>query len=494
MHETPANKARYQESLKASGISGLAQAIQIILKMANTKLVAILLGPAGVGTIGLFQSGINLVSTISSLGIGNSAVRDIAKANKEENPQEISLTIFTLRRLVWISGLIGALFCLIAGSWLSQLSFNSEEYAWSFRILGLMVLLNQISAGQMALLQGLRRLRELAYVSVIGSAAGLLIAGPIYWWFGISGIVPALLLLSAVPVISAYYFSSRISLKKTSFSKVKFLHKAKPMVTLGVSTMLSGLVLILAMWLIRILVQRKFGLEALGQFQAGWGVTTIYLQLIFQAMGRDYYPKLSGMAGDHLAMNKQVNEQIHLSLLLGTPLLLFAIVAAPWIIKLLYSNGFNGAISQLQWLAFGTIFKLISWPLGFILLALRKSTAYFITESSAAGFLTLLVSWFIDFVGMDGIGLAYAIHYVFYFLLVWILARKFVVFRFDGRSKILLLTSILGCGLIFYIVYCLNELSMFLISVCISVGISIIYFIKLNQLTGIFSLLWKRIR
>ena len=487
-------KEDYQKSLKATGITGLAQIFQIAIKIINTKVVAILLGPAGVGIIGLFQSSVVLISTVSGLGLGNSAVRDVAKADKEGDSERISLTIQSLRRLVWITGTAGAIFCLLAGGWLSRISFNSDEYSLSFRILGLMVLLNQVSAGQLALLQGLRKLKELALVSVIGSAAGLAVACPLYWWFGISGIVPALILLSIVPVLVAYFYSSRITLASLPFSLEKFRETALPMLKLGASTMLSSLALVLVMWLIRIMVQRKFGLQGVGQFQAGWGVTTIYLQMIFQAMGRDYYPRLSGHAGDKSGMQKLVNQQLHLALLLGTPLLLLAMTAAPLIIRLLYSSSFQGAVSQLQWLAFGTLFKLISWPLGFVLLALRKSTVYLITECISSAIFLILTIGLTDIFGLDGIGLAYSLNYILYAGIVLISARKFIRFGFDGDSIQFLIISTLACIIVFYSVFVRQNTLIFFTSVTVTTGVSAFYLVKLNQLTGILKSLWVRIR
>ena len=494
MEERSTNKKTYQESLKATSITALAQIVQIAVKMINTKFVAVLLGPLGVGTIGLFQSSISLISTISGLGLGSSAVRDVARAHKEGDWETIGLTIQTLRRLVWITGMAGAIFCLLAGGWLSQISFNSDEHSLSFRILGLMVLFNQVSAGQMALLQGLRMLKEMTLAAVIGTVAGLIFAGPIYWWLGDSGIVPALLVLSMVPVLVAYYFSGKLPLKKWNFSFEKFREIAIPMVKLGASTMLSNLFMLLALWLTRIIVQRKFGLSGVGQFQAGWGVTTIYLQMIFQAMGRDYYPRLSGIAGDNMGMNRLVNEQLHLALLLGTPLLLLAMISAPWIITFLYSSGFQAAISQLQWLAFGTLFKLISWPLGFILLALRKSTVYLVTESLAAALFLLLVLPLIEIFGMNGIGIAYSINYILYFFVVFFAAIKIINFQFDSKSLLLLIISSIFCLFAMYSNFFYPSKLLVFLSVLFSAGLTFFYFKELNQLTGLIQSIWSRFK
>ena len=484
----------YKSSLKATGITGLAQVIQIIIKIVNTKVIAFLLGPSGVGIIGMFQSTTNLINTISGLGLGSSAVRDIAQAVKQEDDEKISHTLITLRRLVWVTGLLGAFFCLLGGPWLSQISFNSKMYAMEFRILGVMVFLSQITAGQMALLQGFRRLKEMAMASVLGGLAGLIFAIPLYWYFGIKGIVPALVLLAIVPVVVAWWLAKRINFSHHPINKGQFRQFALPMLRLGISTMLSGLAFFLSMWIIRILVQRQFGTAGVGQFQAGWGVTTIYLQMIFQAMGRDYFPRLAGMAENPKAMVKQVNEQMHLALLMGTPLLLIAIIGAPWIIHFLYSSKFEEAIPQLQWLALGTLFKLISWPLGFVLLALRKSTVYFFTETFAAAGFLLLSYLLIKPFGMHGVGMAYTLNYILYVIIVLVAARNFIGFRIDKRSLQYLIISMSGIAFVFFSFNVVSQQLFYFLALIISVGIAFVYLYKLDQLTGFFKSIWNRIR
>jgi O-antigen/teichoic acid export membrane protein len=484
----------YKSSLKATGITGLAQVIQILIKIVNTKVVGSLLGPSGVGVIGLFQSTTNLINTISGLGLGSSAVRDIALAVKQENDEKISHTILTLRSLVWITGLVGAGFCVLAGPWLSQVSFNSEMYATEFRILGVVVFLSQMAAGQMALLQGFRRLKDMALSSVLGGLAGLVFAVPLYWFFGAKGIVPALIFLAIVPVIVAWWLAKRIQISRHPISQEKFREAAIPMVKLGISTMLGGLAFFLSMWIIRILVQRQFGTEGVGHFQAGWGVTAIYIQMIFVAMARDYSPRLAGVSDNPKSMVKMVNEQIHLALLLGTPMLLMAIMAAPWIIAILYSSKFEPAIPQLQWLALGSFFKLISAPLALVMIALRKSTAYFLTESfSAAGFL-LLSFLLMKPYGMDGVGIAYTLNYFVYAIVVMVEARIFIGFRYDKKSLQYLLISIVGLLLVFFSFALFQEKSLYIISLLVALGIAFFYMRKLDELTGVFKSILNRIR
>ena len=70
----------YSHILKYTGIFGGVQGLNILMSMVRNKLVAIILGPEGMGLISLFNSSIKLVSDSTNLGISMSAVREVSEA------------------------------------------------------------------------------------------------------------------------------------------------------------------------------------------------------------------------------------------------------------------------------------------------------------------------------------------------------------------------------------------------------------------------------
>lgn len=446
------------------------------------------------GIIGLLQSTLSIISTTFGIGLGSAAVRDVALAVSKGEKSRVSHTIIALRRLVWFTGLGGGLFCVLAAPWLSQATFSNPDYTLAFQILGSVVVLNQLYAGQMALLQGYRRLKEMALISVLGGFASLFIAVPLYFLYGKKGIVPALLILAIVPVILARLFVRRIPFKRITQTWSTTWDYGKPMIQLGAATMLSGLVFMLSIWLVRLEVQEVFGVEGVGQFQAGWGVTTIYLQLVFQAMSRDYYPRLSALSDQPEGMITLVNEQIHLSLLIATPLIIAAIILAPFIVQILYSSAFKAAVPQMQWLAMGTLLKVLSWPLGYIILALKRPVIFFITESIGALGFWVLSMYAVGQWGLDGIGVAYSINYLIYLSVVFTAGYFLIRFQYDWNSMIWIGISISIAGISFVLVYIDPTPIRFWIAILLLIVLSMYYGYQLNRLTALFSNIWSRLK
>src|SRR3989442_11367195 len=100
--------------------------------------------------------------------------------------------------------------------------------------------------------------------------------------------------------------------------------------------LLSDVMALGVTYLIRVLIVHDHGLEAAGQFQAANSVSALYVGFILQAMGADFYPRLTAVATNNNRCNQFVNEQSEISLLLALPGILATFAFAPWVISIFY--------------------------------------------------------------------------------------------------------------------------------------------------------------
>ena len=216
MGELESERSSYRQIFKATSIFGGVQVFNILVGIIRVKFVAVLLGAKGVGVIGLLNSPLQLIITVTGLGLTFSAVRDISAANGTGDKSSVSKTLRVLRHWVWLTGLFGAVATVVFAPQLSLWSFGNKEYTWAFIWLSITILLQAISKGQSAILQGTRRLREMAKAGVIGSLLGLVTSIPLYYFYGIGGIVPALIVTSITGLILSWYFSRRVPVEKSN--------------------------------------------------------------------------------------------------------------------------------------------------------------------------------------------------------------------------------------------------------------------------------------
>jgi PST family polysaccharide transporter len=210
--------------------------------------------------------------------------------------------------------------------------------------------------------------------------------------------------------------------------------------------MIAGFMTSASQLLVRSLIQRSQGPEALGHFHAAWTISMTYIGFVLQAMGTDYYPRLTAAIRDHAAVNKMVNQQTEIALLLAGPIFIAMIALAPWTIDLLYSSHFAEAAAVLRWQILGDILKVISWPLGFIILSAGEGRTFIFTElSSNATFVA--VSWLgLPLLGVKATGLGFLAMYVVLLPIVYGLAHARTGFRWDN-SVIKIALLIIGLSI-----------------------------------------------
>ena len=253
------DRSSYRQIVKATSLFGGVQVITILFGIIRVKFVAVLLGTQGVGIIGLLNSPLQLIASVTGLGISFSAVRDVSDANASNDKFRILKTIISLRRWSWFTGLLGVVVTMVFAPLLSQWSFGSKEYTWAFIWLSITLLLQAISKGQTAILQGTRRLKQMAKAGVIGSGLGLVTSIPLYYWLGISGIVPALILSAVASLLLSWYFSRKVAVEKITLTKRETFITGTNMARLGISMTIAGFIASLSTYILNAFISNHGG-------------------------------------------------------------------------------------------------------------------------------------------------------------------------------------------------------------------------------------------
>lgn len=418
----PSGRSSYGQILRASSILGGTQVLVYLISLLKNKAAAVLLGPSGLGLVGLYMSATSMVAVAAGLGLNASGVREVADAQAGKDPGKIAQVILVLRRLCWLSGAVGWL-VTIALAWpLSRWTFGSTDKAFDIVLLGSTVMLGAIAGGQVALLQGMRRIADLAKVNLLCVVAGTIISIALYSWADIRGIVPALILAALASTLINWSFARKVTLERSSLTWRDTFCQAGPLLRLGLALMWNGLLVTLVAFLARSLVVREVGLDASGLYQAAWTISGMFSGLVLSAMSADFYPRLASVSGDDAALKRLVNEQTEVGLLLALPGILGTLVFAPVLLELLYTSEFVPAAELLPWFLAGVFVQVISWPIGFVLLAKSHSLTFALIETAIQSFQVAMLYFFITGFGLAGAAAAFAltqcVHISLYFTVV----------------------------------------------------------------------------
>jgi O-antigen/teichoic acid export membrane protein len=417
--------------MKATSIFGGVQFFTIIVAIVKSKFIAVLLGPAGMGIAGLLTSTTGLINGLTNFGLGTSAVKDVAAANATGDETRIATIVTVLQRWVWITGVLGALVTLIFAHWLSLLTFGNSDYTIAFVWLAVTLLFQQLTTGRLVVLQGLRKLSYLAKANISGSIIGLSISVPLYYFFGVGGIVPALMASSATAMLLAWYFARKVPIRSVKVTRFQTMEEGRGMLRMGFIISLTGLITLGVAYIVRIYINHRGGVADVGLYNAGFAIINTYVGLVFTAMGTDYYPRLSGVASDRKKTNQAINQQAEIAILILAPILIVFLVYINWVVILLYSTKFVGVSGLIHWAALGILFKAVSWSIAFVLLAKGASKLFFWNELLFNFYMLVLNLVAYRFWGLDGLGFSFLVGYILYMLQVFILTKLKYEFAFN---------------------------------------------------------------
>jgi PST family polysaccharide transporter len=423
----------------------------LAIGVVRTKALAVLLGPAGFGLLGVYGSVADLARAVVGMGINNSGVRQIAEAASSGDSQRVAATRAALQQVANLLGLLAVVVLVAFCRSISQLSFGTTEHAVPIALLSIAVWLRLVGDGQTALLQGMRRVGDMAKSGVLAALLGTFVGVPIVYVFGTDGAVPSLITGAAAVALAARWYARKSPVRRLRIAFPRFRQEATLLLKLGLAFMASGLFVMAVAYLVRIIIVSEGTLDDAGLYQAAWVVGGLYVGFVLQAMGADFYPRLVGAADDDERCNRLVNEQACVSLLLSGPGVIATLTFAPLVVALFYSADFAAAVDVLRWICLGMALRVFTWPIGFVIVARNRQLVFFFTELAWATASVLLAWAFVREFGLDGAGIAYFASYAFHACVIYPIVHSLSGFHLsasNGRTALLfvVLIAVTFCG------------------------------------------------
>ena len=416
------SKDRYSHILRYTGLFGGVQGLNILIGIVRNKLVAMILGPNGMGLISLFNSTIKLVSDSTSFGISMSAVRNISEDFDRQNIEKLEADVALVRSWSFLTALLGMFVCIAFSPLLSSFTFSWHGHTLHFIFLSPIVAMTAITGGELAVLKGVRRLKALAGISVYSVIGALLVSVPLYYIYKEKAIVPSLVIMAFIQMALTIAVSYKIFPLRLSLSR-SVLRQGYSMIRLGIAFVFAGILGSGADFVIRSYISNVAGIDTVGLFNAGYMLTMTYVGTVFSAMETDFFPRLSGVSSLGFTFNRTVSNQIEVMLLLVSPLLVVFTFTLPILLPLLYTGKFLPALGMIQIIVLAMYFRALKLPVEYIPLAKGDSLSYLFLEAFYDIVLVVLVIILFRKFGLTGAGVAVTLAGIIDFIVVFIYAR-----------------------------------------------------------------------
>lgn len=406
-------------------LSGGARGGATVLTMLRTKAVAVLLGPEGVGLLGLLTAVQEIGAQAADGGLSHSTVRRVAQARSDGDPQALGHLRRAVMWAVWGLAVAVALIFWMLREPIAISVGGGAQSAEAFGLVGSGIACMMIWRAEQAVLAGYHKVRVLAWLGLAGAAASAGAGLLAILLMGAQGVVWAVIAGPVAGVLLGAYTLGRLHTDRVAISLRCMWTEWRGLFGIGAGLMLSALCVLAAPFVVRVWLSHNEGLEAAGLYHAGLIIAMHAAALLLAGAGADYYPRISAMIGDPPKAAASAHAQVDLHLAVGGPALLALIALAPWMVPLLFSAAFADAVALAQVLLIGTVFRLTVVPIELCLTAQGRTGLILGLQVAHQGVALVCAVAAFKILGLWGLGLGFAAGQVLHLMLVlWAVRRK----------------------------------------------------------------------
>lgn len=437
--EAAAGPGRTAAAWEAVAVGGLATAAAVGAAAARAKLVAVTLGPVGLGWYAQLAALAALLTLLGTFCLGGGLPRELALAIAGPDRRAAGTILRSALGVLLIpTAALGALGFLFAPAVAGLVFADPGRAAW---VRWLLPCLPVAGLGGVAV-GALRAAREVRRLAVAQAAAVVIGVGVVYLLLTTGGL-PALawapLSLAALQALFAAAAAWPLVAPMLATPGPWWDGRAARVVARygGASLLLALLVAATSLGVGRVMLASGGAGEA-GCFRALWSLSESLVLVATAGFHSYFYPtfcRARGAAEGSALLTRFMEVSVLGTLALLAPVTLLA----PWLVPLLFSGGFGAAVPLVGLHLAGDFVRINGWIAGLPLLARGQLRALVGLNVGWSMLFWGLLGWWFPQLGLKGYALAYAASWPALFAAqLWLVRRGFGI-RLALRSAALFL-------------------------------------------------------
>ena len=439
------------ELLEAYGLLGIQHVASIILGFVRTKILAITLGPYGVGIISQANTFLALMQGMTALGLAGGYTKLVAEYHSKQEVGKLNKTIISLITLYGIVGLILLGISVLVAKPVAAWAFDDPSLG---RYIIVIVAAGAVWIQYQAVLftfRGLFHWKEYTLASTLGYLINIVITVPMIYLGGLDGAVASIFVAQVMNlVIAVWILHKRIApLHQLYYWRYKpDLESLRELLPYFAPNLAVQLISAFAIASIRGDLIRNLGAEANGIYQAVWAISLAYMGFMNNAVYTYGIPKIASMLKDPEEGVKVQNYGFRVGIFLLCPIMLVLLNFREVWIPILYSPVFLSAGPMLFWQFSADLVRMVRNNLNVILQPLNRLKFLFVDGALYWGGWMLLSLLTVPRMGMAGVPVSYFVVNVLSFIWLYAYHRITTTFHVYSYNKVLLLkiTPMLAAG------------------------------------------------
>ena len=418
------SKGRRSDFVKVTSMSAVATLVKMLASFVTIKIVAKVIGPAGIALVGQF---INAVSMIGSVGTGgiNQGVTKLIAENKENKNEQGEIIRHSFLVTVF-STLITALMLFLFNRKAGSIIFHTHEYDVLIIVLALALVLYTFNLLLLSILNGFMSFRKYIFVNIFSSILILIVSVALVFFFGLCGALLNCVVSQTIVIFVTLWYVRKEDWFPLLFGKIKLKQQVfKKLGAFSAMAFTSALLFPITQIIIRSNIIDKISLQSAGIWEGMNRFSGMYLMVVTTSISTYYLPRLSG-----IKENREIRKEIFKTAKIVLPVLAFGCLIFFILRNTIISLVFTKEFTEMRYLfavqMIGDFLKVGSWLVSFLFFAKSRTVDFIIAEvianASMVGFSLLFISQF----GLVGGVYGYATAYFIYFLVVLYMFRKII--------------------------------------------------------------------
>jgi O-antigen/teichoic acid export membrane protein len=417
------------ELFKVSLFTGLATLVRMVTAYFLAKVIAVYLGPSGLGIIGQLSSFLAILAIISTGAMNNGIVKNLASIGNSD--------LFNQQKVIKVALVITFLFTtltsfalLLFAPLLADLVFGSNsDLNWVFWVLSFVLIFQSLFSLFSSILNGIKAFKVFNLLSIIASISSLFFCLILVYFYGKNGALLALISYQAIVCIFLLFLGKHIPQLKwkviweIKFDNIAFISLAK----FSLMTMVSAISIPTVQLIVRKIILFNSGSDHVGFYEGMTRISGLYLGVITTTFSVYYLPKLSELGEDNL-LGKEIRNALKVILPITALIGFLAYLFRNLIIEIVLTDDFTAISNYFLPQAIGDFFRMASWLIAFIMIAKSKVKTYIITEILFSFTMVLFTYLLVPHYGGIGSIYAYMVN-MFIYLITMLLLFKKLVFR-----------------------------------------------------------------
>jgi antigen flippase len=434
--------------MNAAAFTGLATVVSLLVGIGRTKLVAVMIGAAGVGLISQVGVALSFTTEFASIGFANAVTRGTAVAETDKQAHHASSLLATAYVVSLAIALPFVLILLVAPQQVANTIFGGEGPPLGLVALAIAVPFTALTGMERAVLQGLRSVRHLAVSGSVSAILGLILLVPLVFGFGLPGAFVHIAVFAIATYVLSYWARVLAAghrgfavspLSRPSLGALRIL------LSYGSANAIAGIANTATLLIIRTYIINSLGAEQNGVYQVVWSIPSQILSIIFGALSSYAFPLISGLREQH-RISEEINVALRFSMLLAAPIVCIMVVMSGPLVSLFYSRQFLAAVPLLPLQLVGNFFKIVAWAVGLSLLGRKHLVAFTSFDLIWNAIFAVGVFLLLGRVGLFGAVVSYAIGYIIHAIIVYLYQRDREGFRLTAANVRLLACSCVLVG------------------------------------------------